>query len=185
MSLYRDQLESWLRTIDVDCDSVLDVGGGEKHVKGRVKSFQAKKYKVLDSEAIYRPDYFGDLNYLIDLDHQFNILFCLEVFEYVWNPVQAIENLASFLSPKGIAYISFPTLYPLHNPPGMDSLRYTKFGIEKLLSRAFKSWEITPRPATIGARYLAEFWRSEAHHPMRNTDMIFDVGYLVKAIKNE
>lgn len=185
MSLYREALESWLKSIDVSCGSVLDVGGGEKPIRGRVNSFDVKRYKLLDFDATYRPDYFGDINYIVDLDTPFDVLFCLEVFEYVWHPIQAIENLSSFLRPGGIAYISFPTIYPLHNPPGIDYLRYTKFGIEKLLSIGFISWEITPRRATAGLPALSEFYRNEGMHPMRNTPAIYDIGYMVKAIKGD
>lgn len=182
MSYYRNQLESWLKTITVDCNSVLDVGGGENPVKTRVKSFNAKKYKIMDNEAQFRPDLFGDINFLIDSTDEFDIVFCLEVFEYVWNPVQAIENLAYFLKDNGVAYISFPTIYPVHNPYGIDYSRYTKFGVEKLLGRVFKSWEITPRVATTGINYLRDFYSIEGMHPLKDR-IVYDIGYLVKAIK--
>ena len=183
MSFFREQLEEWLSKIDVSAGSVLDVGGGENPVKDRVRSFNVKIYKILDNNYQYKPDYYADINYIFDLDRKFDILFCLEVFEYIWNPKQAIENLGSFLKPGGIAYISFPTIYPVHNPYGIDYLRYTKFGIEKLLPFGeFKSWEITPRTATLGIKALGEFYRLEGMHPISDR-MIFDIGYLVKAIK--
>ena len=184
MSYYRDQLEEWLRQISVDCHSVLDVGGGELPIKKRVRSFECKKYKILDIDHKYSPDYFRDMNYLIDDINEFDQLFCLEVFEYIWNPVHAMENLVYFLKDKGIAYISFPTIYPVHNPPGIDYMRYTKFGIERLLTIAgFNTWEITPRVATNGIKDLSSFYSQEAMHPMKNTSMIYDLGYMVKAIK--
>ena len=172
-----------MKTLEINCHSVLDVGGGELPIKDRVKSFEVKKYRILDNEAEFRPDIFGDLNFIVDVDSPYDTLFCLEVFEYVWNPVQAIENIASFLKPGGVAYVSFPTIYPLHNPPGIDYLRYTKFGVEKLLAHAgFKSWEITPRVATLGQKSLADFYRYEGMHPMKGTSMIYEIGYLVKAL---
>lgn len=183
MSYYRNQLEEWLKGISVDADSVLDVGGGENPVKNRVASWNVRKYRILDSEAQFKPHIFGDINYIVDVDQPYDVLFCLEVFEYVWNPVQAIENISSFLKSGGVAYISFPTIYPLHNPPGTDYLRYTKFGIEKLLSRGMFKWEITPRIATLGREKLAQFYQIEGMHPMKGTDMIYHLGYNVKAIK--
>lgn len=183
MSYYRDQLEKWLKQINVSADSVLDVGGGENPIKNRVASWNVKKYRILDNEAQFRPDIFGDLNYLIDIDAPYDVLFCLEVFEYVWNPVQAIENLSDFLKPGGTAYISFPTIYPLHNPPGMDYMRYTKNGVEKLMARGNFNWEITPRVASLGRADLAQFYHNEQMHPMKGTAEIFDIGYLVKGVK--
>lgn len=184
MSYFREQLESWLSQIEVECKSCLDVGGGELPVKDRVKSFSVSIYKILDNDAHFSPDYFKDLNYVCDLPLQFDVLFCLEVFEYIWNPFQAIENLVSFLKDSGIAYISFPTIYPVHNPPTIDYLRYTKNGVEKLLKEAgFSGWEITPRVATNGLEALAKFYSQEGMHPVKNDRVIYDIGYLVKAIK--
>ena len=100
------------------------------------------------------------------------------------NPFQAIENLASFLKEGGIAYISFPTIYPVHNPPSIDYLRYTKNGVEKLLKEGgFSTWEITPRIATNGVEALARFYSLEGMHPVKNDRVIFDIGYLCKVIK--
>jgi hypothetical protein len=48
MSFYRDQLENYLKTIDVKAETVFDVGGKEKPVKGRTKSWTVKNYEILD-----------------------------------------------------------------------------------------------------------------------------------------
>ena len=113
------------------------------------------------------------------------MIFCLEVFEYLWRPFQAHKNIFNLLKPGGIAYLSYPTMYPLHNPPKMDYLRYTKNAIEKYLSEAgFKSWEITPRIATNGLGSLSDFYSHERMRPMKYTKKIFDLGYMCKVYKN-
>lgn len=184
MSFFRQQLESWLKNLDIECDSVLDVGGGDLPVKTRTRSFKVREYRILDNDSQFHPDYFGDLNYLCDMDDEYDVVFCLEVFEYIWNPYQAMENLYSFVKPGGSAYLSFPTIYPLHNPEGIDYLRYTKYGVEKVLSEGgFKSWEITPREATVGLKHLHDFYMSEGMHPMKNNSAIYDIGYLVHAVR--
>lgn len=187
ISYYREQLEKWLKYIDVKADSVLDVGGLALPVKNRVKSWEVEEYKILDNgaESTEAPDYFEDLNQDIRYFlREFDVVFCLEVFEYIWNPVQAMTNLAKYVkSNGGILYISFPTNYPLHNPQGIDYLRYTKYAVEKLLSQAgFNRWEITPRVATAH-QTLARFWQEEAMHPMKGNPEIYDLGYMVKAWK--
>ena len=137
-SLYRDQLETWVKKINVKCDFCMDIGGGQYKIKDRVNSWNVKKYKILDNDKQYKPDYFGDLN--VDLTcngwetfpfNQVDVIFCLEVMEYIWRPLQAHKNIFSLLKPGGIAYISYPTIYPLHNPPGVDYLRYTKNAIKR------------------------------------------------------
>ncbi len=192
-SLYRQQLESWLKKQHIDAVNVLDVGGGQLPVDKRVASWSVKNYKLLDNDAQYKPDIFHDLNYHYDPEptkdgvpfgEYFDVIFCLEVFEYIFDPVTAHETLSDFLKPGGVLYVSYPTWYPLHNPPGIDYLRYTKNAIEKLLSvSGFQTWEITPRIATAGMSSLADFYSKEQMRPMRDTSEVFDIGYLVKAYK--
>ena len=49
MSFYRNQLEDWLKEIDVKADRVLDIGGSAYPVTKRVKSWEVKEYKILDN----------------------------------------------------------------------------------------------------------------------------------------
>ncbi len=191
-SLYREQLERWVRKINVKCDFVLDVGGGQYEIKDRVNSWDVKKYKILDNDKQYKPDYLSDLNLILIQGKSWNalpfgevdVIFCLEVMEYIWRPYQAHKNIFELLKLGGVAYISYPTMYPLHNPPGVDYLRYTKNAIEKYLKEVgFKSWEIIPRIATGGLDSLSDFYSHERMRAMKETNEIFDIGYLVKAIK--
>ena len=187
-SLYRQQLEKWLKKIVVKTDRVLDVGGGQNPITKRVKSWDVEEYKIADNDIQFKPDIITDINYSAsEADKEmakFDIIFCLEVFEYIWNPLVAHENLFNFLKSDGIAYISYPTLYPLHNPLGIDYLRYTKNAIEKLLEvSGFKNWEITPRIATAGVEALSNFYSLERMRPIKGTGDIFHIGYLVKAFK--
>lgn len=187
MSYYREQLNSWLANIEVSADNVLDVGGGQDPVSKKLKSYAATNYKILDNDAQFKPDIFHDLNYTFPISNHwgaYNVVFCLEVMEYIWNPLEAHLNLCNFLAPEGVAYISYPTIYPLHNPPGIDYLRYTKNGIEKLLRESgFETWEIQPRMATKGIKNLANFYLNEGMRAMKNTEDIYHIGYMVKAYK--
>ena len=333
-SLFRQQLETWVGNIEIKADKVLDVGGGQKPIQGRVKSWEVEHLKVLDHDSQYNPDIFADINYPINFEsdltkiknsdlayiagivdgegcfsitdgggrkfsasfginmadpsglrvfedvlgykitnfiasdgkpyfkiqiggnilkkfilliypylkvkrreaelalkmresidstkgrqrapvqgggsqplsediigsrkkllkeskdikagkyRNFDAIFCLEVAEYVWSPVTFHKNLWYLLKPDGIAYISYPTIYPLHNPVGIDYLRYSKHAIEKLLATSgFETWEITPRVATDGIPYLNNFWSAERMRPRRDTPDVYDIGYLVKAFK--
>lgn len=189
MSSYtRQQLEEWLSRIDVSTESVLDVGGGANPVKSRVKSWNVKEYEILDTgheEEKEKIDYVKDINSLVFVPKEYDVVFCLEVFEYVYDPVVAMHNLYKFLNKRGILYLSVPTIYPVHNPPGIDYLRYTKHGIEKLLEVAgFSSWEITPRIATAGLGLLSSFYSVEKMHPVKDK-IVYDIGYMIKAWKEK
>lgn len=203
MSYYRQQLENWLKRIRVNTDRVLDIGGASNPARGRVQTYQVDETVFFDNGAEeakveYMPFdinlpleqlpayYVG--NPTIDVKknsvYNFNVVFCLEVFEYVWNPVQAIKNIYDLMSNDSVAYISFPSIYPVHNPVEIDSLRYTKNVIQKYLKDAgFTDFKITPRIATEGLHALREFYSKEGMHPVRGSDLPYDIGYLVEARK--
>lgn len=192
MSYFREKLENWLATIDVTANRVIDIGGASKPVKDRVRSWNVKDYKIADIGAehpVVENFLTLDLNHRVDekilkTSGLFDYAFCLEVFEYIWNPVMALYNIKTFLMIGGTAYISFPTVYPPHNPEGMDYLRYTLDGIEKLLNVAeFRNWTIEPRVATKGLEALKEFYSLEGMHARREDPSIYNIGYLVKALK--
>ena len=209
MSYFREQLESWLKTIDVKADRVLDIGGGSNPVVSRVNSWEVKEYKILDNELEemkQKPDYVGDIQHLDILNVYFpdsaitlppeqiheNLLcdtvFCLEVAEYWYNPLMALVNINRFMRKDGILYISFPFIYPHHNPEGKDYLRYTRWGVEKLLNESgFEILEITPRIEENVMHSLSlnigRWFKMQAMHPAKGYDGHNEIGYCVKAKK--
>lgn len=193
-SYFRKQLEDWLKTIEINTNSVLDVGGGANPIVKRLKSFEAKDYHILDNyaereyhnsfEYPHLPIDIGDREKITQLVKiKYDVIFCLEVAEYLYNPLNALENMYLLLKPDGILYISFPTIYPVHQPKHLDYLRYTRYGVEKLLIESgFNQYEIKSRVATA-KKTLAEFYSQEGMRAVKNDSIIFDIGYLVKAIK--
>lgn len=216
MSYFRTQLEEWLKTIDVRADKVLDVGGGALPVKDRVKSWDVNEYKILDNrleDMKQEPDIIADLNdkHLTATDEgneqfkqyigspvcsgYFDVVFCLEVFEYIYDPVSALENIMCVLKKDGLLYISFPFLYPHHAPESSDYLRYTRWGAVKLLEEAgFKITQIVPRVEVINQSQrnretdgyfagLKQWFKSQGMHPARNYPDHTEIGYCIKAVK--
>jgi len=197
MSLYREQLETFLKELDVKADRVLDIGGGSNPVKGRTKSWDVKDYQILDNKVELpnaKVDIEADMNrFLCDdafeiwrsLEKSCDIIFMLEVAEYLWAPLQALENIYSFLKEGGIAILTFPTTYPVHNPKQIDYLRYTKQGIMKLLQETgFRRFTIYPRIASPRAQdAYADFCRIDRLRAVKNDHEIYNVGYIVEALK--
>jgi hypothetical protein len=156
MSYYREQLESYLKLLDVNANIVIDVGGAQKPVKGRTKSWNVGNYVVLDL-----PEY--DLDKPLQYNAQAEVVFCLEVFEYLLVPTVAMKNIANLTQTGGKAYVTFPFVYPLHNEVEFDSLRYTKsaivrlaehagLSIEKIVERKTKTNSLTKYYAEDGMR---------------------------------
>lgn len=194
MSYYRDHLEAWLRQIQVKTPRVLDIGGASNPVKNRVGLMKTDDIQYLDNGAEEAKESYlpFDLNLPMEGQrggypkewYQFGAVFCLEVFEYIWNPVQAITTIWECMNNDSICYISFPSIYPVHAPHEIDYLRYTQQAIKKYLSLyPFKNIEIIARKATAGRGDLARFYASENMHPLKHSVLPFDIGYLVKAQK--
>lgn len=201
-SYFRQQLESWLSNLDVNADRVLDIGGGALPVKDRVRSWNVKEYKILDNELEemkQKPDIVEDLNSNITFPSEmidyFDTIFCLEVFEYIWDPYRALSNINAYLKPGGILYNSFPFVYPHHNPKGKDYLRYTRWGVEKLLKETgFEIEEIIARTQKIEIDYeqdppqpkqsdIKDWYNDQKMHPIKHWPGHNEIGYIVKARK--
>jgi SAM-dependent methyltransferase len=187
MSRHRDQLEHWLSTLSVTGGSLLDVGGSEKPVQGRLGTCTPQRTAILDTAA--GADYVFDLNqfqapqelFAFEASPYWDCIFCLEVFEYLWNPVIALQNLYHWLSPQGTLYLSLTWQYPLHAPEGLDCLRYSDAWVRQAVGRLFRTVDIIPRRMQ-SAELLAAQWRQEGMHPLRGGDHT-PSGFLITAQK--
>ena len=151
MSSYtRQQLEKWLKSIKVEGGVVGDIGGAQNPIKKRLKSFKSADYFIVDLATPHkgeRPDAIVDLNLessVISMGekfadkngnglHKFDTAFCIEVMEYIYDPVAALWNINDMMKRGGVLYITFPFIYPVHEPVKSDYLRYTLEGVRKLL----------------------------------------------------
>lgn len=189
-SSYRIELNNWLANLEVVADTVYDVGGSQEGVKSRVPRWEVKNYLVFDLEQPHadspKPDVVCDLNIkhqpvLHDYRELADIVFCLEVFDYVYDPVNAFTILYNLTKPGGKCYISFPSQYPLHNPIEDDALRYMPGGIKKLAQRTgFKIVEIIPR--RMETEFFELYWRNERMRAAKHHDHNFS-GFIVEFCK--
>lgn len=196
MSSYsRQQLEEWVSNIDAG-GNVLDIGGCQYPIKGRTKSWNVKNYRILDLPDPHE-DRVGDSEYIITADintcgrisgsykyrEEFTQVFCLEVMEYVWHPINALRNMNRFLKIGGELYISFHFIYPVHNPTNQDYFRYTNRGAFKLLEKTgFKVVEERERYAHDSTA-LMRFFRNEKMRPAKKYLSHDSTGILIKAQK--
>jgi SAM-dependent methyltransferase len=190
-SYYRQALEDYLMKLDVNVNSVLDIGGSANPVKGRTKSWDVKDYKILDNESeenyIVRgiwtkPDLRYDLNSPIYLNEKFDLVFCLEVFDYIYDPIQALKNLRELVKPEGKIIISFPFIYPVHEPREVDCLRYTEFGIKKLMKVSrLKIEKMLPRK-TGNFDTLWRFYSEDKMHPAKGYEQVSSLGWICEVI---
>lgn len=166
MSYYRSQLESWLKEQDIKTECVIDIGGQQMPVNTRTRSFSVKKYQILDLPKF---NIEKDDNEFLPFRKSADIIFCLEVFEYLINPIQAMRNIASLLKTHGTAYISVPLVYPVHNEVELDSLRYTEQGFKRICAQANMKARVVRYRKTI-SESLVNYYAEDKMHPARKID---------------
>lgn len=189
-SFYRLQIEDFLRSRQYEADRVLDVGGGSGRAN-KITTVKANRYLVLDNDKDTKPDITQDLNefahpselFAGERSPYFDLIFCLNVFEYIYNPYVAIANLYSWLNVGGKLVINFPFIYPLHNPVGLDCLRYTSEWVDRIFAKyQFKVIEKQPILATSGKDDLLNFYSKEKMH-LRKDGSWQEIGTIIEAIK--
>lgn len=174
-SSYRMELDRWLAELDVKAERVLDIGGSQLPIKGRTKSWEVKDYFIGDLEEPHvnspSPQLIIDLNEPMQAIDQmkFDVVFCLEVMDYVYNPINALWNIYDFMKIGATAWVTFPSFYPLHQPVEDDALRYMPAGIEKLAKESgLTIIEMIPRRTETDAIYQA--FRTERMRCAKNED---------------
>ncbi len=64
-------------------------------------------------------------------DGSFDTVFCCSVLEHTVEPWQAFSEMRRVLSPRGVAVLSVPFVFPLHDEPH-DYYRFTLYGVKYL-----------------------------------------------------
>lgn len=192
-SSYRNTLNEWLSNLDVKANMVLDIGGSQETMPKRVKSWNVENYIIADLPQPHKdspkPDIEMDINKTLepvndpynDFADYFDSIFCLEVFDYVYDPMTAFRNIELLLKKGGTAWVTFPSFYPTHQPIEDDSLRYMEYGIRKLAKGAGLTIEemIKRRPES---NMLDQFIRTERLRAAKNYDHEF-LGWIVRFSK--
>ena len=198
MSKSREQLNSLVRQIDIAGKTVLDVGCQDKLAR-HLTAGEPAEYHTMDVDDQWKPDYIADLNEDSDravflggfnkpkwVPKKYDIVFCLEVLEHCWNPVQAVQNLSYATKLGGTVIISTPFINPHHDV--WDYLRYTDEWYEKVLpKRGLEIVRIEERKATVGLPHLQAFFATEGlrYSKIRQAKgpYTYPIGYFVEARK--
>lgn len=115
----------------------LDVGCGIKPYEKIFGKYVDKYYGIEYSpESGYRgnrADVAADAGEMPFADESFDTILCTEVMEHVMNPEKVIAEIARILRPDGVAIVTVPFFYPIHDT--FDFFRYTDKGIAIIMER--------------------------------------------------
>lgn len=193
MSVYKDQLNNWVSTLDVKADVVFDIGGSQNPIKGRTRSWDVKDYLILDLEEPHvekvKPDVVFDMNNSYEeatvnglplyKQKQADAIYMLGVMDYVINPNIAMENVRKLLKGDGYAWIEWPLFYGHHEPLWDEGCRYSEGCIMRLLGQAnLQLDEIIRKPA--GNDLLVKFMLLDGQRLARNYKYHDTVGFITK-----
>lgn len=180
-SVYKQQLLDWVAQLDVKADTVVDIGGSQDPIKGRTKSWDVNNYLIYDLDSPHYTKQPPDKIYDLQKSHWGNdveadMVFCLEVFDYIRDPILAFENIRRLM--VGEAWISFPFLYPHHNPIDQEGLRYTEPAIRYYGERfSMPVKEIIYRRAN--SMKLLEYYSEDGFRSAKEYDHGV-IGYIVR-----
>lgn len=129
--------------------TVLDIGSAAGWLKHHLAA--DARYVSLDypttAVGLYgtRPDVFGDAHQLPFPAASIDAVACLEVLEHVRDPDRVLAEVFRVLVPAGVAELSMPFLYPIHDAPH-DYQRWTLHGWKRsLVSAGFHVECLRPR----------------------------------------
>lgn len=145
-SNWRTFLEKFLKGCEFSAKNVLDIGGSQLPVNKRIILWDNEIYKILDlktpHETKRKPDievdiqdYFSVLGLRQAHPENYDLVFCLEVSEYWYDPMNAMKSINEFMKKGATLVISFHWLYPIHKPTRQDFLRYTPDGAITMLEK--------------------------------------------------
>ena len=130
---YRQITNEWLKGIHIK-GSVIDIGGGKRTAKDRLGSCEGE-YAVLDRKnykgLTFKPDIEHDMNLPLKTDIKFDNAFLLFTIEFLWNQVEAFNNINKLLNKGGVLYLNAP--YKMPHLVEEDYYRFTDTGLTKIL----------------------------------------------------
>lgn len=190
MSRYKDQIKDHFSEKELKAGTVLSIGGQEDD-RSYFGNFVCDELVVMDVDPQNKPDIIFDMNQPLEslfdtgtegleLNERFDVVIALNLWEYIYDPLTALKNVTDMLKPGGRLIANFPFVYPLHNPPSMDYLRYTPEGVEKLMAKA--GLTLREHEFIVGNTLLKAYYQADGLKARAGFDHLV-IGSIVEATK--
>ena len=157
---------------DLACGTLVDLGCGTRPYAGLFNEF-VDRYVAIDADHLRYAD--GGLDLVSDssvlslADQSVDTVLSNQVLEHLKEPADAVKEMARVLRPGGVAIITAPHIWGVHEEPN-DFYRFTSFGLRHLAESSGLRVQTVEAMAgywvTTGARfcyYLERFDRGPFH----------------------
>jgi SAM-dependent methyltransferase len=146
-TLIRSNIENAYKQLSLqyDRDNVLILDVAPQIHKGTKEFFKRCSIETLDIDASSNSTFLCDLcenNSELIPDSKYDLIFCMEVLEHVANPFAAAKEIYRMLKRDGLAVVSTPFNFRIHNPLP-DNWRFTEHGL-KILFSSFNEVNVIP-----------------------------------------
>jgi SAM-dependent methyltransferase len=137
--------ERWLARVPADHLNVLDVGGRLQPYRPLVEH-RLTRYVAVDLQSTPLVNMIGRAESLPLADEMFDLVFCTQVLEYIYEPARVTAEIYRVLKPGGILLISVPTI--AMRDADEEYWRFQPASLRKLLA-AFSSVEIAAEGSSV------------------------------------
>jgi SAM-dependent methyltransferase len=136
----RELFKRWLKRLPEDGLSVLDVGGRIQPYRTLLGA-KCIRYTAVDIRITPLVDVVGLAQHLPVADQRFDLVFCTQVLEYLFEPQLAVNEIYRALKKDGFLFLSVPAVFPRDSES-----EYWRFlpGALKYLLSDFSSVEVAP-----------------------------------------
>jgi len=140
-------LKEWSNVIPLLKGKCLDIGCGNRAMEEIIKPYISKYIGLDHPDTLHnkrKADVLGSAHKLPFKNRIFDSIICSAVLEHLEEPDKSIFEMNRILKNKGIAIVSVPLFWHLHEEP-RDFYRYTKYGLKYLFKKnGFEIVELKP-----------------------------------------
>lgn len=186
---------------------ILDIGGRRRKIRGEFGHHSTDQWVIINIDPSTVPSVQADAMYLPIRSETINVVYCLEVIEYVARPEVLIEEITRVLAPGGLLFLSWPLCESVHGDAELECYRPSLQKILNCLSRCqiqvieyhriggllavcfdlIRAYYTSTENRTTKVKFLLKFLQLTQRWILKN-DPLFQsarvtTGYLVKGYK--